>query len=75
MVYFFVQQRKTDPEPKQNSPNGLERMTFLQAQRLIYESIREKYLEPCLNFIMRGDNLACKKLYVEMVTELKKIYA
>ena len=41
----------------------------------IYESIREKYLEPCLNFIMRGDNLACKKLYVEMVTELKKIYA
>ena len=41
----------------------------------IYETIREKYLEPCLNFIMRGDNLACKKLYVEMVTELKKIYS
>lgn len=41
----------------------------------IYDTIREKYLEPCLNFIMRGDNLACKKLYVEMVTELKKIYS
>ena len=41
----------------------------------IYETIREKYLAPCLNFILRGDNLACKKLYVEMVTELKKIYA
>lgn len=41
----------------------------------IYETIREKYLEPCLNFIMCGDNLACKKLYVEMVTELNKIYS
>ncbi len=41
----------------------------------IYETIREKYLEPCLNFIMRGDNLSCKNKYVEMVTELKKIYS
>ena len=41
----------------------------------IYKTIREKYLEPCLNFIMRGDNLSCKKKYIEMVTELKKIYS
>lgn len=41
----------------------------------IYDTIREKYLEPCLNFIMCGDNLSCKNKYVEMVTELKKIYS
>ena len=40
----------------------------------IYETIREKYLEPCLHFIMCGDNLSCKNKYIEMVTELKKNY-
>ena len=37
----------------------------------IYKNIWQEYLEPCLNFIRVGDNLSCKKLYVEMVHELK----
>ena len=40
----------------------------------IYETLWQKYLEPCLNFIRRGDNLACKNKYVEMIRELKKVY-
>lgn len=41
----------------------------------IYQNIWQKYLEPCLNFIRSGDNLSCKKAYVKMVNQLKKIYA
>ncbi|MBQ3444599.1 MAG: CDC27 family protein [Selenomonadaceae bacterium] len=40
----------------------------------IYKSIWQKYLEPCLRFIERGDNLSCKNKYVDMIRELKKIY-
>ena len=41
----------------------------------IYKTIWKKYLEPCLSFIRKGDNLSCKNKYVEMIRELKKIYA
>lgn len=40
----------------------------------IYKSIWQKYLEPCLRFIERGDNLSCKNKYIDMIRELKKIY-
>ena len=38
----------------------------------IYDDIREKYLAPCLKLIEQGNNQSCKRLYVEMVTSLKK---
>lgn len=40
----------------------------------IYKSIWQKYLEPCLRFIERGDNLSCKNKYIDMIRELKRIY-
>lgn len=40
----------------------------------IYKHIWQKYLAPCLKFIERGDNVACKNKYVEMVCELKRRY-
>lgn len=40
----------------------------------IYKKIWLNYLSPCLEFIKRGDNPACKNKYVEMVKSLRKIY-
>ena len=54
------------------APAIVDRINRLPDAAQIYETLRTKYLAPCLNFIERGDNTACKRLYVEMVTSLKK---
>ena len=56
------------------APLIVDKINRLTESAQIYESIWQKYLEPCLNFIRSGDNLSCKNKYVEMVRELKKQY-
>ena len=56
------------------APKIVEKINRLADSAQIYKNIWQRYLEPCLNFIKSGDNLACKNKYVEMVRELKKIY-
>lgn len=38
---------------------------------IIYMHIRNDYIEPCINLIELGANDTCKKLYIDMVNELK----
>ena len=56
------------------APKIVDRINRLADAAQIYENIREKYLEPCLNFIKHGENLSCKKLYIKMVHDLKSRY-
>ncbi|MBR0261741.1 MAG: hypothetical protein IJQ85_08115 [Selenomonadaceae bacterium] len=56
------------------APRIVANINSLADAKKIYKNIWQEYLEPCLNFIKRGDNLSCKNKYVEMVRELKKIY-
>lgn len=56
------------------APKIVEKINRLADAAQIYENIWQKYLAPCLNFIKRGENLACKNKYVEMVRELKSRY-
>ena len=56
------------------APKIVEKINRLADSAQSYDSLREKYLEPCLNFIKRGDNLSCKDKYVEMIRELKSRY-
>ena len=57
------------------APAIVDRINRLPDATQIYETLRTKYLAPCLNFIESGDNTACKRLYVEMVTSLKKKFS
>lgn len=54
------------------APKIVDKINRLPNAAQIYEELRRKYLAPCLAFIESGDNSACKRLYVEMVTSLKK---
>ena len=54
------------------APAIVDKINRLPDAAKIYDDIREKYLVPCLELIERGDNQSCKRLYVEMVTSLKK---
>ena len=56
------------------APLIVEKINRLADAAQIYENIWRKYLSPCLTFIERGENLACKNKYVEMVRELKSRY-
>ena len=56
------------------APKIVDKINCLADSAQIYDSLREKYLEPCLNFIKRGDNFACKEKYIEMIRELKSRY-
>ena len=56
------------------APAIVKKINTLSDAAQIYKNIWQKYLEPCLNFIRNGDNLACKNKYVEMVRTLKKKY-
>ena len=56
------------------APKIIENINRLSNAAQIYQSIWQKYLEPCLNFIRNSDNLACKNKYIEMVGDLKKKY-
>ena len=54
------------------APAIVNKINHLPDASKIYDNIREKYLAPCLKLIEQGDNQSCKRLYVEMVTSLKK---
>lgn len=54
------------------APAIVNKINSLPNAAQIYEALLTKYLAPCLNLIERGENLSCKRLYVEMVTLLKK---
>lgn len=56
------------------APRIVANINSLADSAQIYKTIWQKYLEPCLNFIRCGDNLACKNKYIEMIYELKKTY-
>lgn len=56
------------------APKIVEKINRLADAAQIYENIWRKYLSPCLAFIERSENLACKDKYVEMVRELKSRY-
>ena len=38
----------------------------------IYRAVWDEFLSPCLEFIERGENLSCKRKYVEMVRRLQQ---
>ena len=40
----------------------------------IYRNIWDTYLSPCLGMIERGENEACKDLYISMVRDMQKKY-
>ena len=40
----------------------------------VYQKIWELYLSPCLHYLEEGKYEECKKLYVEMVTQLTAVY-
>ena len=40
----------------------------------IYRNIWNTYLSPCLGMIERGENEACKDLYISMVRDMQKKY-
>ena len=54
------------------APAIVKKINSLTDAANIYKNLWQKYLEPCLKFIERGDNQSCKRLYIEMVTSLKK---
>ena len=54
------------------APAIVNKINSLPNAAQIYEALLTKYLAPCLNLIEHGENLSCKRLYVEMVTLLKK---
>lgn len=56
------------------APQIVAKINSLADAAQIYEKIRQRYLEPCLNFIGRGDNISCKNTYVAMVNDLKRKY-
>lgn len=56
------------------APQIVAKINRLADAKEIYKTLWDKYLEPCLKFIERGENLSCKNKYVQMIRELKKIY-
>ena len=56
------------------APHIVDKINRLTDAAQIYKDLWQRYLEPCLNFIRSGDNVACKNKYVEMVRELKGKY-
>lgn len=56
------------------APRIVANINRLSEAKKIYETIWQKYLVPCLDFINNGDNFSCKQKYIDMVHELKKLY-
>lgn len=53
------------------APKIVEKINSLANSAEIYKNIWRDYLSACLKFIESGNNLNCKKIYVEMVNTLK----
>ena len=56
------------------APQIVNKINSLPDAAQVYKDLLENYLEPCLSFIKQGDPQACKQLYIEMVTSLKKAH-
>ena len=56
------------------APRIVDKINRLTESAQIYQSLWQKYLEPCLKFIQNGDNRSCKNKYVEMIHDLKRQY-
>ena len=54
------------------APKIVEKINSLSNSAEIYKNIWTDYLSECLKSIEDGDNLNCKKIYVEMVNTLKE---
>ena len=54
------------------APKIVEKINSLANSAEIYKNIWRDYLSKCLKSIEVGDNLNCKKIYVEMVNTLKE---
>ena len=54
------------------APKIVEKINSLSNSAEIYKNIWRDYLSACLKSIEVGDNLNCKKIYVEMVNTLKE---
>lgn len=54
------------------APKIVEKINSLSNSAEIYKNIWQDYLSKCLKSIEVGDNLNCKKIYVEMVNTLKE---
>ena len=54
------------------APKIVEKINSLTDSAEIYKNIWRDYLSDCLKAIETGDNLKCKKIYIEMVTTLKE---
>lgn len=54
------------------APVIVNKINHLAESNQVYEYLWHKYLSPCLNLIKQGENMACKKLYIEMTKALKK---
>lgn len=56
------------------APSIVNTINVLEEQDEIYRSLWRKYLSPCLGYIERGQEMECKKVYINMVEELKRTY-
>ena len=54
------------------APKIVEKINSLSNSAAVYKNIWTDYLSKCLKSIEAGDNLNCKKIYVEMVNTLKE---
>lgn len=54
------------------APKIVEKINSLADSAEVYKNIWRDYLSACLKFIEKGENLQCKKIYIDMVDTLKK---
>ena len=54
------------------APKIVEKINSLTNSTEIYKNIWSNYLQSCLKSIEVGDNLKCKKIYIDMVNTLKE---
>lgn len=57
------------------APAIVEKLNRSEEKDFWYKKIRQEYIEPCLEKILRGDNESCHELYKEMVLTLKQKFS
>lgn len=56
------------------APKIVEKINRLVNAKEIYKSIWDNYLKICLYYLEQKNTKSCKKIYIDMVNNLKKIY-
>ena len=56
------------------APKIVEKINSLANAKEIYQSIWDNYLKECLRYLEQKNTKSCKKVYIDMVNNLKKIY-